>query len=149
MSGQKPLKQRCQETMELLWKREQWGLFPDRVDKQVLKRLIKDGRAKIINGNGRAPLNQHTGRKYWGSSASRTKLVAIEQPPKKEVADTGGPYAKRRAAKAESDLHYRGKNLGRPKVIGERRLSKKQKKALEKKQMWARLQQEDFGKTDS
>jgi hypothetical protein len=125
MAGQKPLAQRMQETMERIWK--YGNIRVDRTDKDVLKRLIKQGKVKI------------TQYRYGGRKSTAVLVSLIPAPVKEEKSDTGGPFAKRRAALDEAEIHYRGKNLGREKVVGERRLTKQQKKKLEQKQVWEKL----------
>ena len=65
--------------------------------------------------------------------------MPVEEKPEVVEVDTGGPFAKRRAEMDEAGVHYQGKNQGRKKVVGERKLNKFQKKKLEKKTMWDKL----------
>jgi hypothetical protein len=126
MSAQKPMKVRMQEVMELLWKRNY--LYADRIENSVLKKLINRKMVKRdITGIG------------FGTKTTTIIVPLIPNPNVKEEVDTGGPFAKRRAALEESELHYRGKNLGRPKVVGERKLTKRQQREKAKKAMWEKL----------
>ena len=132
MSGQKPMKQRMQEMLRDLQRSN--GRRVSCLDRKVLNRLIKKGDAKIVGGARSIVSN---GLKHvWANSPM---AVATHIPEEKEEVDTGGPFAKRKAALDETELHYRGKNLGRKKVVGERKLTKHQKRKLEKKRLWERL----------
>lgn len=127
MSAQKPMAKRMQETMELIWKHGAWPA--DRIDAKVLKRLIKQGKVKRdirdLSGSFRK---------------TNTIAVALIPAPKEiEKPDTGGPYAKRRAAMDDAGLSYQGKNWGKKRVDLPR--EERERKIAEKKQMWAKLKQ--------
>lgn len=123
MSGQKPMAKRMQEMLDLLWK--YGSIYVHRLDKKVLKRLIKKGDVKIVNGE------YESGRKTV-SSAKPTSPLAI--PDKRE---TGGPYAKRRAAMEEAGLAYKGKTWGKKRIDLPR--EERERKINEKKLMWKKL----------
>ena len=144
MTGQKPMAQRMKEMLSDLQQRP-GGVRANYLEKSVLKKLIKRGDAKLVNSSSHA--NWVNGRKRV--MAGPTLAVATYIPPIVEEVDTGGPYAKRRAALAEMDTYYRGKNRGTERIIGKRKLTRIQQKKLEKKQMWEKLQKEDFGKISS
>jgi len=123
MSGQKPMAERMQETTELLWKHGQ--IQACRIDKKVLKRLIAQGKVK------RKLIQVGFGYK------TNSMVIAIEPAPTKEVTETAGPYAKRKAALEELGLNYRGKNWGKVRVDLPREA--REKKISEKKLMWKKL----------
>ena len=132
MPGQKPMSQRMQEMLADLQRSN--GRRVSCLDRKVLNRLIKKGDAKIVGG-ARAVISN--GLKHVWANAARA--VATHIPEEKEEVDTGGPFAKKKAELDEAGVHYRGKNLGRKKVVGERKLTKQQKKKLEKQRMWEKL----------
>lgn len=128
MSGQKPMAQRMQEMLDLLWKHG--SICVHRLDRKVLNRLIKKGSAKIVNGD-------YGSLRKTVSMAKATLLPPIKSEPK-----TGGPYAKRRAAMEEAGLPYKGKTWGKVRVDLPR--EKRERKLNEKELMWKKLKH--FGK---
>jgi len=131
MLGQKPMRVRMQEMLELI---NRYGAMRvDRLDRKVLKRLIKKGDATIVNGSGRASVVN--GCKWVLSNHSRA--IATRPAPIEQVTETGGPYAKRKKALEESGLPYRGKSWGKVRVDLPREA--REKKINEKKLMWKKL----------
>jgi len=131
MSGQKTMTVRMEEMLLRLIVVN--GVRVSVLDRRVLKRLIKQGKAKIINTNSRAPVVN--GRKFV--IANSAMAVATTIPPITEEVNTGGPGAKRKAAMEESGLTYRGKTWGKVRVDLPREA--REKRISDKKKMWAML----------
>jgi len=129
MSAQKPMAERMEEMLVRLQKYN--GTLVTALDRKVLKRLIKQGKARIENTGSPKSMN------CFGSTSTRSVAMATNPAPLEKVTETEGPYAKRRAAMEASGLNYRGKNWGKVRVDLPR--EEREKKISDKKLMWKKL----------
>lgn len=131
MAGQKPMAQRKKEMMELIWKYKSYQAH--RLEKAVLKRLIKEGKVKIVT----------EGYGYGhGGKTNAMAVATIPAPVVEEAPYTGGPYAKRRGWAEIAGHSYRGKTHG--KIRRDKPREEREAKEAEKKKMWALLKHHKY-----